>query len=74
MSGKDAVGEGSPSSDGANMDWPVFSIRHTYCPEDIAPSISFEPNELVMYDTSSETEGRWISASNGSHVPISDVR
>lgn len=74
MTGEDAVGGRSPPSDETNMNWPVFSIRHTYCPEDVAPRVSFEPNELVMYDASSEIEGRWISASYGSYVPISDVR
>lgn len=75
MNEEDMVNSASESIDGAQMDWPVFSIRHTYCPKDISADVSFEPNELVMYDTTSEEiEGRWISASYGSYVPISDVR
>jgi len=74
MTGEDSVGDRPVPSDETNMDWPVFSIRHTYCPEDVAQSVSFEPNELVMYDASSDIGGRWISASYGSYTPISDVR
>lgn len=74
MNGEDVVSDTSESIDDDEMDWPVFSVRHTYCPKDIAPDVSFEPNELVMYDTTSDIDGRWISASYGSYVPISDVR
>ena len=74
MNDEDMMSDRSGSSTGVQMDWPVFSIRHTYCPKDIAPDVEFEPNELVMYDTTSDDGERWISASYGSYTPITDVR
>lgn len=58
----------------AHSDWPVFSIRHTYNPQDIGTDVRFEANEVVMYDTTTDEDGRWISAKYGSYVEVSDVR
>lgn len=58
----------------ANAEWPAFTLRYTYNPEDVGESATFEPNELVVYDPSAECSGSWISAAYGSYVPISDIR
>lgn len=57
-----------------NGEWPVFSIRHSYNPEGIAPGVSFEPNEVVLYDASHIKQGRWLSAKYGSYLPLTDIR
>lgn len=58
----------------ARSDWPIFSIRHSYNPDGIAPQKAFEPNEVVLYDATQFQEGRWLSAKFGSYVPITDTR
>lgn len=61
-----------PSS--IRSEWPTFSIRHTYNPDDIATDVSFEPNEVVFYDAKTRKDGRWMSAKYDSYVSVTDVR
>lgn len=58
----------------ARSEWPVFSMRYTFNPDDVAPEREFEPNEAVIYDATSEDDGRWMSAVYGSYVSITDIR
>ena len=55
-------------------EWPMFALRHTYNPEDLAPGKSFEPNELVVYDAKDRQDDRWISAKHGSYMPVTEIR
>lgn len=74
MTGGEPVNDNTAESVGSQSDWPVFSIHHTYNPQDIAPETTFEANEVVMYDATSDDDERWISAKYGSYVEISEIR
>ena len=53
--------------------WPVFEVRHAFNPEDVAPEMAFEPNEVVLYDARDYQDGKWISAKYGSYIPITEI-
>ena len=54
-------------------DWPVFEVRHSFNPNDIAPDVEFEPTEVVLFPATNNAEGQWISAKFGSYVPITEI-
>lgn len=57
-------------------DWPAFTLTHTYNPTDVAVSLDLDPDELVVFEPSSDGDiGEcWLTAERGSYVSIETVR
>lgn len=55
-------------------DWPVFEVRHAFNPDGVAPGMTFDPTEVVLYAATDYEEGQWISAKYGSYSPITEIR
>lgn len=54
--------------------WPTFTLRYTFNPEELAAPAEFDPDELVVTDPGSGDDGAWLSAGRGSYVDIKDAR
>lgn len=53
--------------------WPTFSLRYTFNPEELEVPVTFEPDELVVFDPTTDDEA-WLSADRGAYLDIQDAR
>lgn len=60
-----------PLEKDTSANWPKFTLRYTFNPEDLDAPVSFEPDELVVFDPA-EGDDAWISAARGSYEDIKD--
>lgn len=64
------------AEDAWDDEWPIFPLRYTFNPQDLAGRERVAPDELVVFDPSHSQEigGAWITAERGAYVAIEDVR
>lgn len=68
MSSQESIEEESAAN------WPTFSLRYTFNPEELEVPVAFDPDELVVFDPSTGGDEAWLSADRGSYLDIQDAR
>lgn len=65
----------SPERRSEIEDWPTFGLRYTFNPTGIGLDRTFDPDEVVLFDSTRARLGdRWIAADRGSYVPVEEMR
>lgn len=69
-----SVSSQEPLETDTAANWPRFTLRYTFNPEELDAPVSFDPDELVVFDPSDGDDDAWVSATRGSYMDIKDAQ